>query len=175
MAKNNIDFVVLAALCLSTGTLYAQSTIKGKVVDNNNSPIQGATITEIISKKQVQTDANGLFELPSSGNTISIQVQYIGFDSKTVQTNSGGLTTIQLSPTSSQLDEVVVTALGISREKKSLGYAVQEVKSVELQTRPTNALSALSGKVAGLQVTTSGGNMGILPRFASGYQFNCGK
>lgn len=160
MAKNNIDFVVLAALCLSTGTLYAQSTIKGKVVDNNNSPIQGATITEIISKKQVQTDANGLFELPSSGNSISIQVQYIGFDSKTVQTNPSGLTTIQLSPTSSQLDEVVVTALGISREKKSLGYAVQEVKSVELQTRPTNALSALSGKVAGLQVTTSGGNMG---------------
>ncbi|WP_343565593.1 SusC/RagA family TonB-linked outer membrane protein [Sphingobacterium sp.] len=160
MAKNNLDFVVLAALCLSTGTLYAQSTIKGKVVDNNNAPIQGATITEITSKKQVQTDANGLFELPSNGNSISIQVQYIGFDSKTVQTNPSGLTTIQLSPTSSQLDEVVVTALGISREKKSLGYAVQEVKSTELQTRPTNALSALSGKVAGLQVTTSGGNMG---------------
>ncbi|WP_324756678.1 SusC/RagA family TonB-linked outer membrane protein [Sphingobacterium thalpophilum] len=160
MAKNNINFVVMAALCLSSSALYAQSTIKGKVVDNNNSPIQGATVTETVSKKQVQTDANGLFEFPSNGSSLNIQVQYVGFESKIVQTNPNGLTTVQLLPTTSQLEEVVVTALGISREKKSLGYAVQEVKSVELQTRPTNALSSLSGKVAGLQITTSGGNMG---------------
>lgn len=160
MTKKHVNFVVMVALCLSTSALYAQSTIKGKVIDSNNNPIQGATITETSSKNQIHTDANGLFELPSTGNPVSIHVHYIGFDSKTVQTNPTGFTTIQLSATSAQLDEVVVTALGISREKKSLGYAVQEVKSTELQTRPTNALSALSGKVAGLQVTTSGGNMG---------------
>ncbi|MFD2906630.1 SusC/RagA family TonB-linked outer membrane protein [Sphingobacterium anhuiense] len=160
MTKHTINFVVAAALCLSSSTLYAQSTIKGKVVDEHNTAIQGATITDISSKKQVQTDVNGLFEFPSNENTVTLQIQYIGFETKTIQANISGLNTIQLSPTSSQLNEVVVTALGISREKRSLGYAVQEVKGTELQTRPTNALSALSGKVAGLQVTTSGGNMG---------------
>src|SRR5690606_25071236 len=135
--------------------------IKGKVVDNNNSPIQGATITEIISKKQVQTDANGLFELPSSGNSISIQIQYIGFDSKTVQTNPGGLTTIQLSPTTAQLDEVVVTALNISKEKKTLGYAIQELKGKDLsEAKESNLVNSLAGKVAGAQLTNSQGNMG---------------
>ena len=160
MTKHTTNFVVAAALCLSSSTLYAQSTIKGKVIDEHNTAIQGATITDINSKKQIQTDVNGLFEFPSNENTVTLQVQYIGFETKTIQANISGLTTIQLTPTSSQLNEVVVTALGISREKKSLGYAVQEVKGTELQTRPTNALSALSGKVAGLQVTTSGGNMG---------------
>lgn len=160
MTKHTTNFVVAAALCLSSSALYAQSTIKGKVVDERNTAIQGATITDIASKKQVQTDVNGLFEFPSNENSVTLQVQYIGFETKTIQANISGLTTIQLIPTSSQLNEVVVTALGISREKKSLGYAVQEVKGAELQTRPTNALSALSGKVAGLQVTTSGGNMG---------------
>lgn len=161
MTKNNFDFVVMAALCLSTGTLYAQSTIKGKVVDNNNTPIQGATITETISKKQVQTDANGLFELPSNGNSISIQIQYIGFDSRIVQTNPSGLTTIQLLPTSSQLDEVVVTALNISKEKKTLGYAIQELKGKDLsEAKESNLVNSLAGKVAGVQVTNSQGNMG---------------
>jgi len=160
MTKHTTNFVVAAALCLSSSTLYAQSTIKGKVVDEHNTAIQGATITDISSKKQVQTDVNGLFEFPSNENTVTLQIQYIGFETKTIQANISGLNTIQLTPTSSQLNEVVVTALGISREKRSLGYAVQEVKGTELQTRPTNALSALSGKVAGLQVTTSGGNMG---------------
>ncbi|HAK28671.1 MAG TPA: hypothetical protein DCO90_05425, partial [Sphingobacterium sp.] len=110
MAKNNINFVVMAALCLSTGALYAQTTIKGKVVDNNNNPIQGATVTETSSKKQVQTDANGLFEFPSTGSSLNISIQYIGFETRTVQTNPTGFTTVQLLPTTSQLNEVVVTA-----------------------------------------------------------------
>ncbi|AIM38236.1 membrane protein [Sphingobacterium sp. ML3W] len=160
MTKHTTNFVVAAALCLSSSALYAQSTIKGKVTDEQNQSIQGATITDITSKKQVQTDANGVFELITNESSITLQVQFIGYEIKTVQANSTDFTHISLSPSSSQLNEVVVTALGISREKKSLGYAVQEVKGTELQTRPTNALSALSGKVAGLQVTTSGGNMG---------------
>ncbi|MDH5825654.1 SusC/RagA family TonB-linked outer membrane protein [Sphingobacterium faecium] len=160
MTKHTTNFVVAAALCISSSALYAQSTIKGKVTDEQNQSIQGATITDITSKKQVQTDANGVFELITNESSITLQVQFIGYEIKTVQANSTDFTHISLSPSSSQLNEVVITALGISREKKSLGYAVQEVKGTELQTRPTNALSALSGKVAGLQVTTSGGNMG---------------
>ncbi|WP_400261488.1 carboxypeptidase-like regulatory domain-containing protein [Sphingobacterium sp. SG20118] len=173
MTKHTTNFVVAAALCLSSSALYAQSTIKGKVTDEQNQSIQGATITDITSKKQVQTDANGVFELITNESSITLQVQFIGYEIKTVQANSTDFTHISLSPSSSQLNEVVITALGISREKKSLGYAVQEVKGTELQTRPTNALSALSGKVAGLQVTTSGGNMGgFILRIAPRHQFD---
>src|SRR5690606_868740 len=161
MAKNNINFVVMAALCLSSSALYAQSTIKGKVVDNNNNPIQGATVTETVSKKQVQTDANGLFELPSNGGSLNIQVQYVGFESKIIQTNPNGLTTVQLLPTTSQLEEVVVTALNISKEKKTLGYAIQELKGEDLsEAKESNLVNSLAGKVAGVQVTNSQGNMG---------------
>ena len=67
---------------------------------------------------------------------------------------------IHLDPIANALNEVVVTAFGISREKKALGFAVQDVKASEFQTRPANAISAISGKVAGLQVISSGGNMG---------------
>jgi len=161
MAKNNINFVVMAALCLSSSALYAQTTIKGKVVDNNNNPIQGATVTETTSKKQVQTDANGVFELPATGTSSSIQVQYIGFDSKTVQANPTGLTTIQLLPSTALLDEVVVTALNISKEKKTLGYSIQELKGKDLsEAKESNLVNSLAGKVAGVQVTNSQGNMG---------------
>jgi len=161
MAKNNINFVVMAALCLSTGALYAQTTIKGKVVDNNNNPIQGATVTETNSKKQVQTDANGLFEFPSTGSSLNISIQYIGFETRTVQTNTTGFTTVQLLPTTSQLDEVVVTALNISKEKKTLGYSIQELKGKDLsEAKESNLVNSLAGKVAGVQVTNSQGNMG---------------
>ncbi|WP_312482512.1 TonB-dependent receptor plug domain-containing protein, partial [Sphingobacterium multivorum] len=161
MAKNNINFVVMAALCLSTGALYAQTTIKGKVVDNNNNPIQGATVTETNSKKQVQTDANGLFEFPSTGSSLNISIQYIGFETKTTQTNPTGLTTVQLLPSTALLDEVVVTALNISKEKKTLGYSIQEVKGKDLsEAKESNLVNSLAGKVAGVQVTNSQGNMG---------------
>ena len=151
----------MAAFCLSSSTLYAQSTIKGKVVDNNNTPIQGATVTNTNSKQQVQTGANGTFELPASSGSLHVLVQYIGFDSKTVQLNATGLTTIQLSPANALLDEVVVTALNISKEKKTLGYAIQELKGKDLsEAKESNLVNSLAGKVAGVQVTNSQGNMG---------------
>lgn len=165
----------MAALCLSTGALYAQTTIKGKVVDNNNNPIQGATVTETSSKKQVQTDANGLFEFPSTGSSLNISIQYIGFETRTVQTNPTGFTTVQLLPTTSQLDEVVVTALNISKEKKTLGYSIQELKGKDLsEAKESNLVNSLAGKVAGVQVTNSQGNMG-LPDYYPRRNINCGK
>ncbi|WP_437921955.1 SusC/RagA family TonB-linked outer membrane protein [Sphingobacterium sp. LRF_L2] len=160
MNTANYFSIVGLAFALGTGQLYAQSTLKGRVVDENNQAIQGATVTDRNTKIQTLTDANGDFSLLVNADKPDVSVQFIGFDEKIINNFGSGSLVIQLLPHSSEITEVVVTALGISREKKALGYAVQEVKSVELQTRPTNALSALSGKVAGLQVTTSGGNMG---------------
>lgn len=150
----------MTALALSSATLHAQSILKGRVVDTSNKAISGATITDLTSNKQVQTDQNGEFVLNSPSDKPEIRIYYVGYDSKRIAADGASFLTIELNPLIQEVDEVVVTALGISREKKALGYAVQEVKGEALQTRPTNVLSALSGKVAGLQVVSSGGNMG---------------
>lgn len=160
MNRTKFQYLVVAALALSSSNLYAQSILKGKVVDASNQAIQGATITDLTTKKQVQTNDKGEFELNSSSTNPELRIQYIGYDPQKITSDGSHFLTIKLLPNTSELNEVVVTALGISRDKKALGYAVQEVKGDALDTRPTNALSALSGKVAGLQVISSGGNMG---------------
>lgn len=160
MNRTKIKFLVLAAFALSSGSLHAQALLKGRVVDASNKAIVGATIRDLTSNKQVITNPNGEFELNSPSDNPQIQISYIGYDTKKLTADGNSFLTIELVPQSQVLEDVVVTALGISREKKALGYAVQEVKGKELQTRPTNVLSALSGKVSGLQVISSGGNMG---------------
>lgn len=160
MNRTKFKYLVTAVLALNSTSIYAQHILKGRVLDTDNNAIQGATVIDLATKKQTQTNVNGDFELNSSSTNPELKIQYIGFDGQTVMASGNSFLTIHLSPAPSALNEVVVTALGISRDKKALGYAVQEVKGTELQTRPTNAVSALTGKVAGLQVISSGGNMG---------------
>ncbi len=153
--------LVWAAIALGTGKIYAQSSLAGRVVNQEGQAIAGATVTDLATLVKTQTDSDGRFQLSIKADKPRISVSYIGYEEQTLQSFSlSGDLLVTLVPISEQLNEVVVTALGISREKKALGYAVQEVKGSELQTRPTNAVSALSGKVAGLQVISSGGNMG---------------
>lgn len=156
-----LTYLLGITIALSSGTLYAQSQLKGRVVDAQGQAIEGATITDLRSKAQAQSDASGTFTIASEGSQLSLSIKYIGYEERVLTNISAAeQLLVELRPTAAELSEVVVTALGISREKKALGYAIQEVKGAELQTRPTNALSALSGKVAGLQVVSSGGNMG---------------
>ncbi|VTP93234.1 SusC/RagA family TonB-linked outer membrane protein [Sphingobacterium daejeonense] len=153
-------YLVGLFFALSIGNVQAQNILRGKVLDELNQGVSGATILEKSTQKQTLTNQDGEFSLDSPNPTAQITVRFLGYQDQTVSVNSTESKTIILVPSNDVLEEVVVTALGISREKKALGYAVQEVKSTELQTRPTNALAALSGKVAGLQVISSGGNMG---------------
>lgn len=153
--------LVWVAIALGTGQIYAQSTLNGRVVDKEGQAVAGATVTDLATRIKTQTNAEGRFTLSIKADKPAISISYIGYEEQTLSSFSlSENLLITLQPSPEQLNEVVVTALGISREKKALGYAVQEVKGVELQTRPTNAVSALSGKVAGLQVISSGGNMG---------------
>lgn len=153
--------LVWVAIALGTGQIYAQSTLNGRVVDKEGQAVAGATVTDLATRIKTQTNAEGRFTLSIKADKPAISISYIGYEEQKLSSFSlSENLLITLQPSPEQLNEVVVTALGISREKKALGYAVQEVKGVELQTRPTNAVSALSGKVAGLQVISSGGNMG---------------
>ncbi len=152
--------LLLMCVCLSTLFSWAQSrTVSGKITDNNGQPVDGASVLIKGSVKGTTTDGLGNFKISAKDGDVLV-VSALNFSTKEVQVEGTSLNII-LEAKTGTIDEVVVTALGIKREKKALGYAVTELKGDALtQTPNQNMVNALSGKVAGLQVTSSGGAPG---------------
>lgn len=135
-------------------------TVKGLVSDELG-PVAGATVIVKDTQNGVITNVNGEFTLSGVKVGDVIEVSYIGYATLSVKYNGEQRLSLQLKEDSQQLGEVVVTALGIKREKKALGYSMQEVKGADiLQARETNVANALSGKVSGLQIIRSGNGPG---------------
>ena len=135
--------------------------VTGKVVDNNGAPIVGATVIIKGTGKAVITDINGHYSINVVTTNAVLIFSYIGKKKQEVSISGQSIININLEDEISSLDEVVVTALGITKEKKSLGYSVQEIKSDKLTAAPEgNLVNSLSGKIAGVQVTNSQGSMG---------------
>ena len=154
----NLKTCMILLLMLSTSLIFAQTTtFKGKVVDEQNVSLPGATIVVTGKNIGVVTDMDGNFEIQlTKGNEI-ITISYIGFDSIDFNTTKLSSAVIVLQSSSESLNEVVVTALGIKRATKSLGYAIQELKGDDLnEARETNFINSLSGKIAGVNITSSG-------------------
>lgn len=142
-------------LTLLTITAYAQKTVSGKVQDATGTPVPAVSILVKGTNKGTSTDGNGKFSIsvPEGGTLV---FRYIGYKMQEVPVGSSATLNIVLQDDNKNLTEVVVTALGIKREKKSLGYAVQEVKGESLvEAREPNLANTLSGKVSGLQVVRS--------------------
>ncbi|WP_138476734.1 SusC/RagA family TonB-linked outer membrane protein [Dyadobacter bucti] len=156
------QFYLLLLLLFGAGYASAQDrVITGIITDSGDgSPLPGASVAIKGTSSGTLSDASGAYSLNVPADASVLVVSFIGYIAQDVPVGSRDKIDVALNSDTKLLNEVVVTALGISREKRALGYAVQEIKGEALQTRPTNALSALSGKVAGLQVVTSGGNMG---------------
>ena len=109
------------------------------------------------------TNADGVYSLQIPDNATTLWVSYMGMKTQEVEIQGRTTINVALQSDTKQVDEVVVTALGISREKKALGYAVTDVKSDEISKSRggvNNPINALAGKVAGLQITGSSGNLG---------------
>ena len=142
------------SLSLMSIQLAAQNTINGTVTDENGSPLPGATILVVGTDEGVTSDFDGNFSIEAlEGSTLSIQ--FVGYSSQEILVTTDNDYTISLQADS--LQEVVVTALGISREKKSLGYAVSEISGGNVNTiKDNNLANSLAGKVAGLQISQSG-------------------
>nr|MBP7472004.1 SusC/RagA family TonB-linked outer membrane protein [Prevotella sp.] len=149
----------LACLFLSVGMALAQTQISGTVVSSEDGePIVGASVLVAGTKAGTITDVDGHFTLSASTGS-KLVVSYLGMLSKTVTANTN--MKVKLDPDNKQLDEVVVTAMGITREKKSLGYASQELSSKDLNTAGTSSLaSAMQGKLTGVDIRTSSGAPG---------------
>lgn len=137
----------------------AKITTQGTVVDAQGEPLIGVSILEVGTTNGTITDIDGKFTLQvTSGATL--ELSYIGYKTQKLKAVSD-LGTIQMSDDTEVLQEVVVTALGIKREKKALGYAMQEVKGESLvEARETNLANALSGKISGVQIIRSSNGPG---------------
>lgn len=136
--------------------LFAQKTISGTVSDNMG-PLPGVSVLIKGTDRGLQTDANGKYTIQASENEV-VTFSMIGFATQEIPVGDQSVIDVAMSQDNKALDEVVVTALGIQREKKSLGYALQEVKGDDLvQAREPNLANALTGKVAGLQVVRGSG------------------
>lgn len=143
-------------------TLISQKrfTVKGQVVDANGEPIIGATILEMGTTNGSVTDFDGNFTLNVSENA-KLEVSYIGYRKQEVIAKTGALLKITLTEDTEVLEEVVVTALGIKRKSKALGYNLTEVKSDEITAvKDANFVKSLAGKVAGLQINSSAAGVG---------------
>lgn len=147
--------------------LQAQTVqITGTVTSaEDGMPIPGASVQVKGTTIGVATDADGNYVLSVPQAATTLTYSFLGF--KTQEVAIAGRTVINVALESDMvaLDEVVVTALGISRERKSLGYAVQDVKGDELaMAKEVNIVNSLSGKVAGVQITNSSGAVGSSSR-----------
>ncbi|WP_285010778.1 SusC/RagA family TonB-linked outer membrane protein [Pedobacter faecalis] len=152
-----IYFKCLGMILLSmiTFAAYAQRVVSGTVSETSGEGIPGVTVTEKGTTNGVSTDANGKFALTVKPGA-TLVVRSIGYTAQEIAVGESSTINVTLQEDNTQLSEVVVTALGIRRERKSLGYAVQEVKGETLvEAREPNLVNTLSGKVAGLQVTRS--------------------
>ena len=150
--KQKIFKCAMFSICLLvSGVLFAQKTITGTITDEAGVPLPGATIIVVETNEGTTTDFDGNYSiLASDGNTIDIS--YIGYTKQSISVADGAEFSVSLQPDS--LDEVVVTALGIKRNTKALGYSVTQVGGESVsEVKSTNALQALQGKIAGVQVT----------------------
>lgn len=153
--------MVFSALLLLFAGVYAQTvTISGKVIDDKGKPIDGASIVDKKTKQGTSTDAEGNFKLNIKEGSV-IQISSVGFAKREMTVRGNETLNITLVPENQDLSEVVVTALGIKREKKALGYAVSTVGKDELELRPEGDIGrVLSGKAPGLNILNTTGLSG---------------
>jgi TonB-linked SusC/RagA family outer membrane protein len=151
-------YVLFAVLLCSTVTVFAQTPLRGKITDaRNGSAITGASVQIRGTDQGTTTAADGSFSLDIK-NQATLLISSIGFKSKTITASPGDNLNIILEAEASSLSEVVVTALGILREKNTLPYAAQQVKGDEVsKSRNSNFIDGLSGKVSGVQITQNNG------------------
>lgn len=158
MKRSLLSFLLFICLSLTVST-QAQIVVEGTVIDEYGIELPGANIAVKSTSIGTITDANGRFHITLSNlSEGTLVVTFLGFDTHEVDFSGNVNLTITLYESSTHLEELVVTALGISRDARSLGYARQAV-DVESMTeaRSANMLNMLEGKAAGVNIISAGG------------------
>jgi len=157
---------LIAVLMLCGVFAFAQTrVVYGNIKDDQGSPVPYATVTEAGSKNAVRADENGNFTINVTSDRLVVTAA--GHQAQTI-TATGNTATIMLPRASEQLQEVVITALGLRRSRNQLAYSAQQVSGEEVsRTRTTNVAGSLSGKISGLEIRQSnslGGSTNIVIR-----------
>lgn len=169
-----VSMVLLASALCFPGNIYAASSAgnpitgisqqNGKVtgvVEDALGPVAGASVIIRGTTHGTMTDMDGNFTLDGVKKGDVIQISFIGYTTQDIPYTGQTSLTVHLEEDTQKLDEVVVTALGMKRDKKALGYAMQELKGDDLlASREPNLANSLSGKVSGLQIVRSSNGVG---------------
>jgi len=171
-AKFFLPSILLAAYCITPGYSlaetplspwvfqFAQQNIVGKVVDENNLPIAGATIKLKGTNQSVSTNSSGEFNIQSSSANVTLVVNYLGYLAQEVAVKDSKVLTIQLVPDQSNLEEVVVIGYGTQKRKELTG-SISSIKASDLEKVATTSFTgAIQGKVPGVTITQTTGAPG---------------
>ena len=161
MLKSSILAVCFLLLCYLANAQQGK-TITGKVTaGDTKQPLERAVVQEKGTSNNALTDNAGNFSITLLHNNATLTVSYVGYANKDVSVGGSQNLNVELEPSNGNLNEVVVTALGIKREVRTLGYASQQVSADEIsQAKQPNLINALQGKIAGVTITSSGGGPG---------------
>ncbi|HSI78553.1 MAG TPA: SusC/RagA family TonB-linked outer membrane protein [Lunatimonas sp.] len=155
--------VFLAGIPISDG--FTQTRVSGTVEDQSSVLLPGVSVLVVGTTTGTVTDIDGRFELMVPVGSDRISFSFIGFETQVIDVSSQTSLRIIMQEDARGLDEVVVTALGVQRERKELGYTVQSLTSEDLiTTMDNNLINTLSGKIAGVQVSQSGSQIGSSSR-----------
>ncbi|MEO9143988.1 MAG: SusC/RagA family TonB-linked outer membrane protein [Ginsengibacter sp.] len=162
MKKITRKLFLCTSLCLCAVMSFAQQReITGTVKDNNGAPVANASVLVKGTTRGATTDETGRFNITVNGANPILSISSVNFKTIEKPVGEGNSIAIVMQSREAALQEVVVTALGIQRAKKSLGYSVQQVSGQTLsEAREPNLVNGLTGKVSGLQVVRSGNGPG---------------
>lgn len=169
--------ILLVALCFALiGSVYAQHTVTGTVTDEEGLGIPGVSIIEEGTTNGTVTQIDGSYRISVQSSNASLKFSFVGLTTVTEAVNGRNRINVTLLPDTETVDEVVVTALGIKRDKKSLGYAISTIKADELTVagNSQNPVLALYGKASGVGIQSGSagptGGINIKIRGAAGLE-----
>ena len=156
------NFITLAVLCLVSFICNGQTTINGNITDNvTNEPLTGVTIIDKATGKGTVSEFDGSYEIQVSDRNATLIFSYIGYSNLEIEVNGISTWNISLNPNSSELNEIIVTALGLKRSSKDIGYAVQQLNSEQVsEVKSANFIDNLNGKIAGVSISQGATGVG---------------
>jgi len=168
--KKNLIFTFLLLFSLGSNLFAQERTVSGKITNASDGlPIFGVNIAVVGTSQGTVSDADGNYSIKVSSDEATLSFSFIGFTSKKIKVAGQSVINVALESSDISLEDVVVTALGIKREKKALTYSAENVGGDELtKVKDADPMNALSGKVAGLTINKSasgtGGSVKVLIR-----------
>lgn len=151
----------LLVLMLGIGTSFAQKSISGQITGSDGEALSGATVQVRGTTTGAFSDAEGRFNISVPSDESVLVISFIGYETQEITVGDQTVINCSLVSIGLNVDEIVITAFGLERDKKAITYAAQNVNSQDMkEARPLNVVNGLSGKVAGISVARSGAGVG---------------